>query len=313
MSPIESFHPRISRRRLLAMVTSLAAATMPPRLVARDASLLRMAISVETLVGANISDARAAYRVWIRQVSQKATQVNVEVDPQIFIPSEQILLEIRQGTVDCYGVNAFELAKVADLTDPGCLILLNYLADGIEYVLLVHNSSPFRKLDDLHGAQIATHFNHDMVLLPAWLSMMLSRANLPEPSRFFAGVTPYEKLNQVLLPVFFRRVDGACLARRNWETALELNPQLGRDLRLLAVSPRVIPCGIGIRKTADAEATKLFVDSLLRMSREPEGQQILALYQANGFVVRPASVMNETLSMVRQYERALSPARKGKS
>jgi ABC-type phosphate/phosphonate transport system substrate-binding protein len=271
-----------------------------------------MAISVETLIGANITDARAAYRVWINQAFRQNGQADVEFDPEIFVPSEQVLREIRLGTIDCYGVNALEFVKVADLTSPDNLLLLSYLADGIDYVLLVHKNSSFKKIEDLRGVQIATHLNHDMVLLPAWLDTMLASKNQPEASRFFSSLTPCEKLNQVVLPVFFRRLDGACLTRRNWETVVELNPQLGRDLWPIAVSPRVIPCAIGIRRSCNPAAVKQFIDLLLRVSTQPEGQQILALYQANGFVVRPTSAINSTLEMVRQYERISAVARKGK-
>ncbi len=304
----------MNRRQCMATLAAAATAALAPRLglSERDRAILRMAISVETLIGVNINDARAAYRVWISRAFHQNGQANVEFDPEIFVPSEQILREVRLGAVDCYGVNALEFAKVADLTDPENLLLLSYLADGIDYVLLVHKNSPFKKIEDLRGAQIATHLNHDMVLLPAWLDTMLASKGLPEASRFFSGLTPYEKLTQVMLPVFFRRLDGACLARRNWETATELNPQLGRDLWPIAISPRVIPCAIGFRRGCSPPAVKQFIDSLLRVSKQPEGQQILALYQANGFVVRPTSVMNSTLEMVRQHERISAIARKGK-
>jgi hypothetical protein len=305
---------QINRRQCLVGLAAATAAALTPRLCLseRDRAIVRMAISVETLIGANINDARAAYRVWIDKAFHQNAQANVEFDPEIFVPSEQILREVRGGAIDCYGVNALEFARVADLTDPDHLILLSYLADGIDYVLLVHKNSPFKKIEDLKGAQIATHLNHDMVLLPAWLDTMLASKNLPESSRFFASITPYEKLTQVVLPVFFRRIDGACLARRNWETAVELNPQLGRDLWPIAVSPRVIPCAIGIRRGCNPGAIRQFIDSLLRVSKQPEGQQILALYQANGFELRPTSAMNSTLEMVRLHERITAAARKGK-
>lgn len=273
---------------------------------------LRLAISVETLIGANINDARAAYRVWISEAFRQAGNVPIEIAPEIFVPSVQILREIRQGAVDCFGINALEFAKVIDLTDPDDVLLLSYLASGIEYVLLVHRNSPFCRLEDLHGAQIATQLNHDMVLLPAWLDTMLAARSLPAAAHFFPRLTDCEKLSQALLPVFFRRLDGACVARRNWDTAVELNPQLGRDLWPLAVSPPVIPCGIGVRRGSNPAAVKIFIDSMLRLSGEPEGRQILALYQATGFVVRPLSVLNETLEMVRQHERVSGGARKGR-
>ncbi len=305
---------QIGRRQCLATLAATTAVALAPRLCLGepDRSILRMAISVETLIGVNINDARASYRVWINQAFVQSGQKYMEFDPEIFVPSEQILREVRMDEIDCYGVNALEFARVTDLTDPDSLLLLSYLANGIEYVLLVHKNSSFKKIEDLRGTKIGTHLNHDMVLLPAWLDTMLASKGLPEASRFFSSITPYEKLTQVVLPVFFHRLDGACLARRNWETVVELNPQLGQDLCPIAISPRVIPCAIGIRRNCNRKAVKQFIDALLRVSKRPEGQQILALYQANGFEVRPTSAMNSTLEMVRLHKRVTAAARKGK-
>jgi ABC-type phosphate/phosphonate transport system substrate-binding protein len=295
----------------------VAAAALAPRLCQgeNERKPLKMAISADTLIGANIDDARAAYRIWIQEAFPRSLQVEIDIVPEIFLSSEEIVSDIRKGTVDCFGVNALELEKVGDLTDPNRLLLLNYLADGIDYVLLVHNSSPFRKIDDLRGKQILSHLNHDMVLAPVWLSTMFAASNLPQPERFFASQTLCEKLNQVVLPVFFRRADAACLTRRNWETAVELNPQLGRDLRPLAVSPKVIPCAIGMRRSCNAQSRDSFIESLIKMVNNPMGKQLLALYQATGFVVRPISAMKSTLDMVREFERLSTPqtgSRKGK-
>jgi phosphonate transport system substrate-binding protein len=132
---------------------------------------------------------------------------------------------------------------------------------------------------------------------------MLAANNLPQAVQFFASHQLIGSLNQVVLPVFFRRVDGACMARRSWETAVELNPQLGRDLRAVAVSPKVIPIIFAFRTNTSASARKALIDSIQHIYTVPAGQQIVALYQSHGFVVKPISVMKNTLEMVRQFER----------
>jgi len=308
---------QLTRRQCLTLMAAAAAATLAPGFcpAETDKNFLRVAVSTETLAGANINDARAAYRVWMEEVDRQTGHVIAEVVPGVFISSEELIQDVRQGTVQCYGVTALEYARLAALTDPDFLVLQDYLADGMEYVLLVHNSSPFKTIADLKGAQIVSHTHRDMVLMPAWLGTLLAANNLPQPERFFGSMTPYAKINQVVLPVFFRRADGACLARQSWQTAVDLNPQLGRDLRLLAVSPKIIPIAIGFRRNCNAIGRKNLIDSMLSLSTAIAGQQIAALYQSRRFVLRSASIMNSTLEMVRQYERIsaqLAEPRKGK-
>jgi hypothetical protein len=292
-----------------------AVATMAPRIggAGKSEHILRVAISADTLAGANVNDARAAYRVWISEVTRQFPSKVAQMVPEIFLPSDDMIRGVRQGAIECFGVTALEFAKVADLVDPDYLLLQDYLSEGMEYILLVHKNGAFKKLADLRGAQIVTHFHRDMVLAPAWLGTMLASSNLPQPEKFFASQKATDNLNQVVLPVFFHRADGACLARRNWETAVELNPQLGRDLYPIAVSPRVVPIAIAFRRGCSIDGRKLLIDSILKVATIAAGQQIITLYQSHGFIVRPTSVMNSTMELVHQYERVTSAARKGRS
>ncbi len=299
------FKGSITRRRSITGLAAAVAAMLAPERCLGDNNVrpLRLAISADTLAGANVRDARAAYMVWLREVARQYTIKYIDVIPEVFIPSEELVRNVRQGLLECFGVTALELAKLTDLTDPDSLVLQDYLANGMEYVLLVHNSSQFRKLSDLRDARIVTHLHRDMVLLPAWLGTMLAANNLPQPDHFFASHKLSDNINQVVLPVFFRKFDAACVGRGNWETAVELNPQLGRDLRVQAVSPRLIPIVFGFRRNTSAEMRKAVIESIKSVSQFTAGQQIVALYQSRAFVEAPLSVMKPTLEMVRQYER----------
>ena len=295
----------MTRRQVLAIMAATAASALTNGRCRgeSEARPLRFAVSEETLAGANLNDARAAYKIWLREIYGQLGSFTATPVPEVFIASEDLVRGVRQGTLDCYGMTALELAKVVELTDPDSLVVEDYMADGMEYVLLVHTGSRFKQLADLRGAQVLSHLHRDMVLLPAWLSTMLAANNLPAPEHFFAGNKLIGSLNQVVLPVFFGRVDGACLARRSWETAMELNPQLGRDLRLLAVSPKVTPILFGFRRNTNANARKALIDSIQRVYSVPAGRQIVALYQSTAFVVRPIAAMKVTLDLIRQFDR----------
>jgi ABC-type phosphate/phosphonate transport system substrate-binding protein len=309
---------KLNRRQCLTLLAAAAVATQTPGFCwgENDRKILRMAVSIDTLAGANINDAQVAYQTLISEYSRQAGTVTAKTGPEVFIPSEDLIRGVRQGTIDCCGLTALDYAKVLDFIDPNFLVVSDYLADGIEYVLLVHNDSPFKKVANLRGAQIVSHLHRDMVLLAAWLDTMLAAGSLPLADRFFGSNTLHDKVNQVVLPVFFRRVDGACLARRSWETAVELNPQLGRDLRPLAVSPRVVPVTICFRRNCDADGRKMLLDSMLHLSNTASGRQMAALYQTREFVVRPTSIMKSSLEMVHQFEQISSQSsrlRKGGS
>jgi ABC transporter, phosphonate, periplasmic substrate-binding protein len=297
----------ITRRQFSRWLTGFAAgAVLAGRGFGETARPLLVAVSMDTLAGANVNDARAAYRIWVREVTTSLGVTSVELVPEIFVPSEQIVRMIRHGEIDFFGITAWEYAKVFDFVDQNSLLVEDYLGDGIEYVLLVHNASPFKKLGDLRGGHLVSHVHRDMNLVPAWIGNLLAADNLPPMDAFFADHAARDSVTQVVLPVFFRRMDAACLARHHFETAVELNPQLGKDLRALAISAKVVPIALCFHKNCSTAAEQLLKSDIARSSSVPAGQQIAALYQSRTFVSRSSACMNATIEMLRQYARVLS-------
>jgi phosphonate transport system substrate-binding protein len=294
----------ITRRRLLALFAGAVASGFLPRLgfAENAARPLRVAVSMETLAGANVNDARAAYRVWSQEVTKNLGYSGAELVPDIFVPSEQIVRMIKQGSIDMFGITAWEILKVIDMLD-STLLIEDYLAKsgGMEYVLLVHNASSFKQIGDLRGRHLAIHHHRDMNLVPAWIGNLLAADKLPRMDLFFGEQTLRDSVTQVVLPVFFRRIDAACLGRKAFETAVELNPQLGRDIRVLAISPRVIPIALCFQKNCSREAKRQLIEVITRAESMPAGRQIVALYQSQVLVPQPTSCMNVTLEMLHRY------------
>jgi ABC-type phosphate/phosphonate transport system substrate-binding protein len=300
------FEQRSTRRQFSSRLTAAAAGLLVPsfaRLCAGEEPLIHIAICTTTIAGANISDARAAYLVWLREIARFYGKRTADTDPEVFISPDELIRGVRSGSIDGFGATALELEKLVDITEPDAVVIQDYMAGGMEYVLLVHNSSPFKKFADLRGAQLISHLHRDMVLMPAWLGNMLSANGLPEAERFFASQKQSDKINRVVLPVFFRRADAACLARHDWETAVELNPQLGRDLRTLAISPKLIPIGFFFRKNTNPGSRRALIQSIQSISSLTAGQEIIALYQSHSFLVTTLAAMNPTLDLVRQFIR----------
>ena len=308
---------RLTRRQCLTLLAGAAAALTPGFCRAEsERRLLRLAVSVDTLAGANLTDARTAYQVWIDTAFRQYGKATADVVSGIFLAPAELIREVRQGRIESYVSTAQEFAALADLTDPAAIVVQDYQAGGMEYLLLVHKDGPYRKLADLRSAKLVSHQHRDMILLPVWLGTLLAANGLPAPEHFFASQTTQTSVNRVILPVFFRHADAACVARRDWETAVELNPQMGRDLRILAVSPKVIPVAVGFRRNSNAAARAILLDSLVSISKVRAGQQIASLFDARVLVTRPFSAMNDTLEMVRRFERLnaqQAEPRKGKT
>ncbi len=188
---------------------------------------LRVAVSLDTLAGANVDDARAAFRVWGDAVAQKLALRHAEMASRVFIPSAQLIQMIRDGQIDCFALSASEYASVMDLIDPNYVLVEDYAVDGIDYLLLVHNNSPYKKIDDLKGSKLLLQHHRDTLMLRTWLSIVLANAGCPDVDQFFDTPEMHEQIPQVILPVFFHKAQAAGISRRAFNMAVEPQSPVG--------------------------------------------------------------------------------------
>ena len=89
-------------------------------------------------------------------------------------------------------------------------------------------------------------------LAPVWSETILAREGLGSASGFYGQITTASKISQAVLPVFFRQLDACVVTRSGFETMVELNPQVGRQLKVLASSPPVVPVVFCFRASYDS-------------------------------------------------------------
>ena len=305
--PVEETR-RITRRRFGQMLAGFGVLLTVPGFASGASKRLLVGVSSETLAGANMTDARAAAKVWAEQITRDLDISVAEMYPDVFIPSAQMVRMIQEGAIDLFVLTALEYAKVATYIDPECVLVESKAPDGLEYVLVVHSASPFQKIEDLRKRQLTFHHHRDTVLLTEWISVQLAKGGQGTIDSFFASMISRESLTQVVAPLFFRRTDVAGLTNIAFRVAAELNPQLGKDLRVLAVSPKIVPEVFCFRRGVTADQKRRLMNTFLRVKTVTAGQQILALYQTEGYEQRTAAVMQGTVDMVHEYERIAAGA-----
>jgi hypothetical protein len=81
---------QMTRRKVLSIMAAAAAAALTDGRCRAESEMhpLRFAVSAETLAGANLTDARAAYKVWLREIYGQLGNAIAEPVPEVFIASK---------------------------------------------------------------------------------------------------------------------------------------------------------------------------------------------------------------------------------
>jgi phosphonate transport system substrate-binding protein len=238
-------------------------------------------------------------RAWADEVRR---QTGVRIEPEL-CTAAQLRQRIRSRQADAFSLNILEFVAIAGFADRELVVEQNDLPDGQDYLLLVHQSSGIQNLADLRGRSLVLYRNRKMCLDRVWLETLLASAHLGPSETFLGRVENNTKLSRVVLPVFFRQADACLVTRGGYNTMCDLNPQLSKQLRPLAVSPKLLTTFLAYLKGGPLETKGRFLSAVTDLYKTAGGQQALTLFGGARLVPADVSVLRNSLDMMRAYER----------
>ncbi|MBI5423356.1 MAG: PhnD/SsuA/transferrin family substrate-binding protein [Opitutae bacterium] len=282
---------------LLALLALLAvpARTQPPTGEVPDLRA-RVAYTRTILRTTNENDFRTAMRAYTKVIADNFHIITVP-DELIYDTSAQLEDALRRGTIEVVAGTAREVLAV----DPA-LLDTPYFAShrsgavGSHYVIVVHAQSNIAQLADLSGCRVAVFDGPQGCLARPWLEVACAQASLPALPASLRELRLVAKPSQAVLPVFFRQIEACITTRESLAVLAELNPQISRQLRIIATSPRLVPVLTALRHGIDPALHARVIEAITTVDSLPAGRQVLTLFQTEE--VHP--VDEDTLAGTRQ-------------
>ena len=156
---------------------------------------------------------------------------------------------------------------------------------GDEYFLIVRRDAGISGINQLKNRRIFIHprSSHDGAHI-LWINSLLKENGLPNYERFFRTIKTVEKPSQAILPVFFKQTDACLVFRRSYQTVVDLNPQIGQQLLVIAQSPPILRGILAFRNDYSDKAKKVVMKTMTELHTHPQGRQILTLLRYDRLV-----------------------------
>lgn len=290
-----------SRRRALALALGLLPVAPAGLLRAQDSASVRLALS-ETVVGdVNLNDARAAMKIWISLITK---ELNVVIDPKLFSTTQEIHDRMRRGDLDAVALNILEYRQIADLLDSSQIVAAGGPAGLEQYVILTKGSAGYRQLGDLKGKRFFILKSPRMCLASDWLFTILDEYHRGPVEQFFSSLSVDSKFSRVVLPVFFGQADACLTSKRGFETMCELNPQVARDLKVIASSPSMVLSFYVFRRNYHGPSRQKVIRAISGLRNTTAGQQLATLFQFEELTLRDSSCLAPGLAILDGADRA---------
>ena len=275
----------------------------------RNDSVFRIGFSSMMFSDVNKNDAKAAVKAWAQTVARERG-IETDPDPSILTGMDELAAALRSKQVDMVALLAEEY-RALNAAVPLAPLFVAYLNGKVEeeLVLLAHRDSGIESVEDLKERRLIIHRNPRASLAVCWLDSVLLEKGLRSTAEFMGRVDENNKLSSVVLPVFFRQSDACLVTRSGFDTMSELNPQIGKTLKVLATSPKVVPVVLCFR----ADYAPAFKDKVLAGLRDlhlsPAGQQVLTIFHSEKLEEMPTSGLQSALDLLARREKLREAAK----
>lgn len=264
-------------------------------------NLFRVGFSSATFTKVNENDVMAALKVWLSMLA-KERGIPTDLRPRLLNGTQAIRESVRGNVVDAVALNTDEYWKIKDTLDRRiCIVGINEGRPTEEYILLTHQHSGIRRTADLHGRSLVFFQSPRMSLASVWMDTILVQGGFGRTVEF-CHVTHVTKLQDAILPLFFRKTDACVVTRRGFKTMNELNPQIRQQLRVIASSPEVVPSLFAFRQTYDDPLRGEIISQLEKIISTPAGAQFLILFQAGSLKALPISCLDSAFNLLSKHQ-----------
>jgi ABC-type phosphate/phosphonate transport system substrate-binding protein len=265
--------------------------------------LVRIGISQGTWSGVNRNDAIAAITAWAKTIlGQRGIQVDVET--RFFESTQDMAGSLKNGQIEAATMFTDEFLDLEPKIKPEAVFLaVKNKSSTEQYVILVHRSSGINDVRDLQGRKILLHKSPRTSLAPQWLETLLASRSMALADEVSRNLSKVESASKAVLQVFFQKADACVVTSNVFEMVSELNPQVRRELRVLASSPDVLPTLFCFRAGYTSDIKDRLEAAIVALHNTPAGQQILTVFQCDSMEKQPISCLEGTRRMLAEYDR----------
>lgn len=247
-------------------------------------------------------DAHVALKVWTENLS-KDEGIHFQTYSEIFDSLEDMEKALLEKKIDMVSFSALDYLRIRKKipVEPEIASAWSDSPFAVE-MLLVRADSGISSIEQLKGKSLIIEKLATGGLPQIWLDVQLMKRGFPLHQKFMDPVKYVDKANAAVTPVFFKQATACVVRETGFQTMVEMNPQIGKQLKVIDQSPPCLRAFACYRPGYNRDDRVTLNKSAVKLHKTEKGRQILTLFKTEKIIPYDPSFLHSTEALVAEYE-----------
>ncbi|GAK60627.1 ABC-type phosphate/phosphonate transport system periplasmic component-like protein [Candidatus Vecturithrix granuli] len=246
-------------------------------------------------------DVQAAWDVWYEGIGKT---YGISLTINVYEDLQALVQDFNMGRLDLAITTALNYLRMTPQIEPNRdSDIYGVIVNGkktYQYLALTRLDAGVADITDVCGK--ACLIRADDAAGTLYLNTLLLKHGQPDLSACFEEVKESPSFSQVALGVFFKKGGVGVTTKSVFDTMVDLNPQLGKQLTILATSPELANGIFFFHKQVSPELKTLLLKHILNLQATSYGQQILLLYKIDDVAQFEPADLDSVKTLLQEYE-----------
>lgn len=238
--------------------------------------------STKLFTGVDLNDVQVAIDMWsagFESAINDELDTNYRLISQFIKDDERLLKSPDSMQMDLISVTAIDYVRFKNKTVWKPMFFNKGEGKAPEpLLLLVHADKEINKLNDLQNKTILFPKDVQLPLIQLWLDNLLLADKRQMYKQHFKVIKSVLKSSNAVLDVFFGKADACVVGYNAFRTMTELNPQLGKVLKVVQKSAPFLHTVTCVNTRHNRVLQSQLLRTAIELPLKPKGRQILALF-----------------------------------
>jgi phosphonate transport system substrate-binding protein len=255
----------------------------------------------------NVTDAKASSTILAQEILKQQRKQNVKGNTVIIENIVNRSEDIEKNNLDMLITTSIEFLAVRNKTKlyPFAVPMLS---DSLfnRIILVVRNDSNIKSVLDLHYKKLKVELitsEDEFPIIKLWAKLILSKNKIDLDKIINSEGPRAASASTVVSSVFFRKTDAAVVVEDEYKTLVELNPQIGKQLKIIAASEPLlfaVACYTGKLKN-NPDNLEITKSTIFNMHNTREGKEFFKIFKMKKLIPFKEEYLNSAKNFFDEY------------